>query len=848
MNSNSLFTKIASYIEYFILGLILLASIVISSYRLDEPGWEEPPHSFVLTGNSLFAQSYSKFGYLTTKLCPVEDYGWDKPKGGFNYYVNHPPLLPLLLSLSFQLFGVHAWSARLIPAICSAGILVLVFLLGRKLATRRVALLASLFLVMTPMHAYYSRIPDCFVLALFFSLLTFAFYLWWVERGTRGYYLGMYLSFVLGSFSDWVGYFVAPVILLHYLVFEHRRGRNLLFVILFSLAPIALFATYLGWVYWVGGTGTLKGLLDQFLFRTVSAGPLADQPGFTVSDFFIRGLVRSTLLLTPVICFLSIAGFARLVVSLFQKSFPKRSGFILLALGFFGLAHNLVFSNFVYVHDYTMLFHVTPFFAIAAAIGVQYITERILLGKWFWTVPFGLAICYFCGLQSISTLKQLHNRVIVPELYFLGTRINQITDQKAKVVASFQPELRLARYADRPWSVTTSLSDLSRRLQADPAYSCYVMDTTWPMDKDLREHLIRNHPMETLGKYCLFDLWGIGSNVIVPEPQIEQLVSINFGDKLMFLGYNVEEVVQKKREPSRLEKHFNAHAELLPEHRTSFRITYFWQCLEEMEEDYTLVAQFEGRQDRTYRIEQSHQGVNGAYPTSFWRVGEVIREQYEVEIPLDYLPVKYALWVGVQDPNEGENLRVVGNVDHDEGNRVRFGEIEVLPAEMPSHLVGEPRPQNRVEVNINDELVFLGHDLNKSDLTAGEELKITTYWQSLGQMERDYAIMAEIRGGGYKVRQHVDLAPTRLWQEGQYYRADTVMPVNPCALEGTYFLKLKLDSGQSTTEIELATLMSTPGSDSTSLSVWQRQITVVARSSVRGSRSLYGSISKKERL
>ncbi|MFB0536467.1 MAG: hypothetical protein ACETWR_15945 [Anaerolineae bacterium] len=435
---------------------------------------------------------------------------------------------------------------------------------------------------------------------------------------------------------------------------------------------------------------------------------------------------------------------------------------------------------------------------------MQYITERILHGKWFWTVLFGLAICYFCSLQSISTLKHLHNRVIVPDLYFLGTKIDQITDQKAKVVASFQPELRLARYADRPWSVTTSLNDLSRRLQTDSSYSHYVMDTTWPVDKDLREHLIRNHPMQTFGKYCLFDLWETGSNVVVRRPQIEHPASINFGDKLMFLGYNVEEVVQKKREPSWLEKYLNAHAELLPEHRTTFRITYFWQCLEELEKDYTLIAQLEGRYGRIYRIEQSHQGVNGAYPTSFWRVGEIIREEYEVEVPADYPPIRYALWVGVRDGEEG--LDVVSDVEADEEDRVRLGEIEVLPVERPSPLVGEPRPQNKVEVDINDELLFLGYDLNKSDPTAGEELKITTYWQSLRQMGRDYTIMAEIGDGGYKVDQLVDLAPTRLWQEGEYYRADTIIPVNPYALEGTYSLKLDLDSGQSTTEIGLATL------------------------------------------
>jgi len=595
------------------------------------------------------------------------------------------------------------------------------------------------------------------------------------------------------------------VILLHYVIYEYRKSKSLRFVFSFALTPVMLFGIHLGWAYLLKGKGTFKELFGLFLYRTISEGSRGARSGLTPWDFYVSGYTRSKLFLTPTVWFLSAMGGTTLVTGLSQRRFSRRNASIL-ALFLFGFVNNLIFSNRVFVHDYGMLFHLIPFFAIAAALGAQYIAKRVLLNKWQWTGPFILVICYFFGTQSISTLERLHNAITLPDLYFLGSKVNEITDQKAKIVTSFPVDLRMASYADRPWSVTTSLGDFSGRLQADSSYSCYVMDTTWPVDKDLREYLIRNHPMETFGKYCLFDLWGTGSSVIVREPQIEHLASINFGDRLMFLGYNVEEVIQKKREPSWLEKYLNAHAELLPEHRTTFRITYFWQCLKEMEKDYTLVAQFEGRHGRIYRIEQSHQGVNGAYPTSFWRVGEVIKEEYEVEIPVDYPPVKYALWVGVQDPNEGENLRVVGNLEHDEENRVRLGEIEVLPAQRPSPLVGEPRPQNRVEVNINDELLFLGYDLNKSDLIAGEEVKITTYWQSLRQMERDYATTAEIRGGGYKVRQLVDLVPTRLWQEGEYYRADTIMPLNPRALEGTYFLKLRLDSGQSTTEIELATL------------------------------------------
>ncbi|NIN98000.1 MAG: hypothetical protein GTO49_24080, partial [Anaerolineae bacterium] len=79
-------------------------------------------------------------------------------------------------------------------------------------------------------------------------------------------------------------------------------------------------------------------------------------------------------------------------------------------------------------------------------------------------------------------------------------------------------------------------------------------------------------------------------------------------------------------------------------------------------------------------------------------------------------------------------------------------------------------------------------------------------WQSLKQTGRDYAISLEVRNGQYKVSQVLDIAPTRMWDEGKYYRAETVIPLNPHTLDGTYSLNLCLDSDQPDTRIELVTL------------------------------------------
>jgi hypothetical protein len=53
----------------------------------------------------------------------------------------------------------------------------------------------------------------------------------------------------------------------------------------------------------------------------------------------------------------------------------------------------------------------------------------------------------------------------------------------------------------------------------------------------------------------------------------------------------------------------------------------------------------------------------------------------------------------------------------------------------------------------------------------------------------------------------LDIAPTRLWEEGRYYRGDVVIAINPYLLDGTYSLNLGLERDDRTeTQISLASL------------------------------------------
>lgn len=65
-------------------------------------------------------------------------------------YLDKPPLLYWLVGLSYRLFGVHAWSARLVPALAVHGCILLTYGFGRRILGERAAFWGALLLSLAP--------------------------------------------------------------------------------------------------------------------------------------------------------------------------------------------------------------------------------------------------------------------------------------------------------------------------------------------------------------------------------------------------------------------------------------------------------------------------------------------------------------------------------------------------------------------------------------------------------------------------------------------------------------------------------------------------------------------------
>jgi hypothetical protein len=77
--------------------------------------------------------------------------------------------------------------------------------------------------------------------------------------------------------------------------------------------------------------------------------------------------------------------------------------------------------------------------------------------------------------------------------------------------------------------------------------------------------------------------------------------------------------------------------------------------VEEMREDYVVFVHLRGA---GAAFGDDHPPLDGRYPPSRWRRGEVIRDEREVVVPPGFPPGPLAVRVGVWDPRSGRRLRV----------------------------------------------------------------------------------------------------------------------------------------------------------------------------------------------
>jgi hypothetical protein len=254
----------------------LITILVLTFLAYSTIGIADPPgdghDGYVLGEKAHFAINYLKFGYLGGRMGQKMYTGWSLEEGGpYEYYVHHPILVSVMVSLSFLAFGACEWAARIVPVLFNLCAILFLYAYVREYWGRRTALYSVFFMVFTPMTFYARSFVSWEVTSVACINLTLLAYVLWLKSKIRLRYL--LLTVLAGSFSDWQYYFIAPAILAHYIIFVRgRRGWRILYVAPVTLAGFGLFLTH---VYILTGSFTGKddntlgpsNLANQLLFR-----------------------------------------------------------------------------------------------------------------------------------------------------------------------------------------------------------------------------------------------------------------------------------------------------------------------------------------------------------------------------------------------------------------------------------------------------------------------------------------------------------------------------------------------------------------------------------------------------
>ncbi len=424
-----------------VISIILFSlAIILIGQNLNKPFWGEHDWNGVRYGN--IARNYLRFGLINSKFAQVENSG-PINEHQIEYFTHYPPLLPILISLSYEIFGISERSTRLVPLLATSGSILLIFLIGSKLWDFKTGFLAGLLSLIIPINLYFGKTPVHEPLVVFFSLLSYLAYLYLKSSDKAQFRVWFILALIGAHLTTWVGYFLIPAITI--VTIFSRDNNHLKRFIFIWLIPIIIFPAYMGFVYL--HTGSLIGgdLLGAFLQRSSLSREI--QP----TDLnLVNYLTRIRLWL-----FTLYSATLTLLVAVWFIFFLKRkfsgSDLQILALGLFGVTYFIVFPNATFIHNY-LVFYIMPFFVLAGARGIWLLAELKIIKKFSLLVP--LAFLFIILLERKPYLDALNASDADKLAVEVGKAISRQTNFQDKILISpanfsYSADKFLRFYSDR---------------------------------------------------------------------------------------------------------------------------------------------------------------------------------------------------------------------------------------------------------------------------------------------------------------------------------------------------------------------------------------------------------------
>jgi hypothetical protein len=113
------------------------------------------------------------------------------------------------------------------------------------------------------------------------------------------------------------------------------------------------------------------------------------------------------------------------------------------------------------------------------------------------------------------------------------------------------------------------------------------------------------------------------------------------------------------------------------------RVGFNFKVLQDFNTDYMIFVHVEDVDGRVDRLNVDHNPMRGQKPTSQWKAGEVLRDEFEVPIPPQMNVRGLNILMGLWDPKTDARLPLVNKdtIPNDGNNRIMAARFQVMPAQ-----------------------------------------------------------------------------------------------------------------------------------------------------------------------
>lgn len=423
--------------EWIFLIIVLCVAMLLLGIGINKPFFGQHDWNGVRYGS--IARDYLRHGIFYSKM---------------GLSLHYPPLLPLILTLGRWILGPSEGAMRFVSIIFSLLTLFSIYVLGRKLYRKSVAVIATLFTVPLPIFLYFGKMPVHEVILLPLILITLYRYICWLEIPTTKQMIYLLVFLILSELVTWPVFILPLLFLFHYIFFYQRKFSRKppdWQIVLPLIASISIIILHFIHIKLATGSFFGGGFIGIFLSRLTSNDKSAVIYDFSFLNILRMEIIYFRVYFTNTLLCLSAVWLVVKIVQFFRQKGFSFADSLLAILAVQGIWYVLVFREVGYYHEY-LLFYAIPFTVISAAVSVIRILKYIKIP--IFKMSIYIAFMLLVALERREFLRALLISNNSEKGYRLGVFLNDVTsrDERILIGSDFYKEffeLFILYYSDR---------------------------------------------------------------------------------------------------------------------------------------------------------------------------------------------------------------------------------------------------------------------------------------------------------------------------------------------------------------------------------------------------------------